>query len=53
MSQITGAILGITLVLASVFIPMALFPGSTGIIYRQFSLTMVVSILFSAFWRYR
>jgi multidrug efflux pump len=36
-------------VLASVFIPMALFPGSTGIIYRQFSLTMVVSILFSAF----
>jgi multidrug efflux pump len=49
MSQITGAILGITLVLASVFIPMALFPGSTGIIYRQFSLTMVVSILFSAF----
>ncbi|MDH6269760.1 multidrug efflux pump [Rhizobium sp. SG_E_25_P2] len=49
MSQITGAILGITLVLASVFIPMAMFPGSTGIIYRQFSLTMVVSILFSAF----
>ncbi|MDQ8730236.1 efflux RND transporter permease subunit [Bradyrhizobium sp. LHD-71] len=49
MKQITGAILGITLVLASVFIPMAFFPGSTGIIYRQFSLTMVVSILFSAF----
>ncbi|MCV3765069.1 efflux RND transporter permease subunit [Rhizobium sp. TRM95796] len=49
MGQITGAILGITLVLASVFIPMAMFPGSTGIIYRQFSLTMVVSILFSAF----
>ena len=49
MSQITGAILGITLVLACVFIPMAFFPGSTGIIYRQFSLTMVVSILFSAF----
>ncbi len=49
MGQITGAILGITLVLASVFIPMAFFPGSTGIIYRQFSLTMVVSILFSAF----
>jgi multidrug efflux pump len=49
MGQITGAILGITLVLSSVFIPMAFFPGSTGIIYRQFSLTMVVSILFSAF----
>ena len=49
MHQITGAILGITLVLSCVFIPMAFFPGSTGIIYRQFSLTMVVSILFSAF----
>ena len=49
MSQITGAILGITLVLACVFIPMAFFPGATGIIYRQFSLTMVVSIAFSAF----
>lgn len=49
MKQITGAILGITLVLSSVFIPMAFFPGSTGIIYRQFSLTMVASILFSAF----
>ncbi len=49
MEQITGAILGITLVLACVFMPMAVFPGSTGIIYRQFSLTMVVSILFSAF----
>jgi multidrug efflux pump len=49
MGQITGAILGITLVLSCVFIPMAFFPGSTGVIYRQFSLTMVVSILFSAF----
>jgi len=49
MSQITGAILGITLVLSCVFIPMAFFPGASGIIYRQFSLTMVVSILFSAF----
>lgn len=49
MGQITGAILGVTLVLVSVFVPMAFFPGSTGIIYRQFSLTMVVSILFSAF----
>lgn len=49
MGQITGAILGITLVLSCVFIPMAFFPGASGIIYRQFSLTMVVSILFSAF----
>ncbi len=49
MSQISGAIIGITLVLAAVFIPMAFFPGATGIIYRQFALTMVVSILFSAF----
>ena len=37
MGQITGAIIGITLVLMSVFVPMAFFPGSVGIIYRQFS----------------
>ncbi|MFC0282173.1 multidrug efflux RND transporter permease subunit [Camelimonas abortus] len=49
MGQISGAIVGITLVLAAVFVPMAFFPGATGVIYRQFSLTMVVSILFSAF----
>lgn len=49
MGQITGAIIGISLVLSAVFIPMAFFAGSTGIIYRQFSLTMVASILFSAF----
>src|SRR5690606_20317892 len=49
MDQISGAIVGITLVLAAVFVPMAFFPGSSGIIYRQFALTMVVSILFSAF----
>ena len=49
MREISGAIIGITLVLAAVFIPMAFFPGSTGIIYRQFALTMVTSILFSAF----
>jgi multidrug efflux pump len=48
MGQITGAIIGITLVLCAVFIPLAFFPGSVGIIYQQFSLTMVVSILFSA-----
>ncbi len=49
MGQITGAIIGITLALCAVFIPLAFFPGSVGVIYRQFSLTMVTSILFSAF----
>lgn len=49
MKQIKGAIIGITLVLTAVFLPMAFFPGAVGIIYRQFSLTMVVSILFSSF----
>ncbi|MDB5718009.1 MAG: hydrophobe/amphiphile efflux protein [Sphingomonas bacterium] len=48
MGQITGAIIGITLVLIAVFIPMAFFPGSTGGIYRQFSVTLAVSIAFSA-----
>jgi len=49
MGQITGAIIGITVVLVSVFVPMAFFSGSVGNIYRQFSLTMVASMLFSAF----
>ncbi|HSI51103.1 MAG TPA: efflux RND transporter permease subunit [Ideonella sp.] len=48
MGQITGAIIGITVVLVSVFVPMAFFSGSVGNIYRQFSLAMVASILFSA-----
>ncbi len=48
MGQITSAIVGITLVLISVFVPMAFFPGSTGGIYRQFSLTLAVSIGFSS-----
>ncbi len=47
--QISGAIVGITVVLVSVFIPMAFFSGSVGNIYRQFSLSMVASMLFSAF----
>lgn len=47
MSQITSAIIGITLVLVAVFVPMAFFPGSVGIIYRQFSVTMVSAIVFS------
>ncbi|QBR70306.1 multidrug efflux RND transporter permease subunit [Beijerinckiaceae bacterium] len=49
MTQITGAIIGITLVLVAVFIPMAFFPGSVGIIYRQFSVTMAAAISLSAF----
>jgi len=48
MSQITSAIVGITLVLMAVFLPMAFFPGSVGIIYRQFSVTMVAAVGFSA-----
>jgi multidrug efflux pump len=48
MTQITGAIIGITLVLVAVFVPMAFFPGSTGGIYRQFALTLAISIAFSA-----
>ena len=49
MGQISGAIIGITLVLIAVFVPMAFFPGSTGGIYRQFSVTLAISIFFSAF----
>ena len=49
MTQITSAIIGITLVLMSVFVPMAFFPGSVGIMYRQFSISMISSIGFSAF----
>ncbi|MFX4313357.1 MMPL family transporter, partial [Enterobacter sp. 63] len=49
MKEITGAIIGITLVLSAVFIPMAFASGSVGAIYRQFTLSMSVSILFSAF----
>ncbi|MEK7694100.1 MAG: efflux RND transporter permease subunit, partial [Pseudomonadota bacterium] len=48
MGQITGAIIGITLVLTAVFIPMAFFSGSVGNIYRQFSLSLIASMGFSA-----
>jgi hydrophobe/amphiphile efflux-1 (HAE1) family protein len=41
MTQITGALVGIALVLSAVFVPMAFFGGSTGVIYRQFSITLV------------
>lgn len=49
MSQISGAIVGVTVVLISVFVPLAFFAGSIGNIYRQFSAVMVASIAFSAF----
>jgi len=49
MGQITGAIIGVTVVLISVFVPLAFFKGSIGNIYRQFSVVMVTSICFSAF----
>lgn len=49
MRQISGAIVGVTVVLISVFVPLAFFAGSTGNIYRQFSTVMVASIGFSAF----
>ncbi|MBP1129808.1 multidrug efflux pump [Serratia sp. PL17] len=49
MNEITPAIIGITLVLTAVFIPMGFASGSVGVIYRQFALSMAVSILFSAF----
>ncbi|NLG75514.1 MAG: efflux RND transporter permease subunit [Xanthomonadaceae bacterium] len=47
MSQITGALIGIALVLSAVFLPMAFLSGSTGIIYRQFSITIVSAMALS------
>ena len=47
MRQITGALVGIALVLAAVFVPMAFFGGSVGVIYRQFSITIVASMALS------
>jgi multidrug efflux pump len=49
MGQITGAIVTITMVLGAVFVPSALQAGSSGVIYRQFALTIAVSMGFSAF----
>jgi multidrug efflux pump len=49
MGQISGAIIGVTVVLIAVFVPLAFFSGSVGNIYRQFSVVMVSSIAFSAF----
>jgi len=47
MDQITSALVGIALVLSAVFVPMAFFGGSTGVIYRQFSITIVSAMLLS------
>ncbi|WP_047336763.1 efflux RND transporter permease subunit [Pseudomonas protegens] len=49
MGQVSGAIVGITLVLSAVFMPLAFMSGSVGVIYQQFSLSLAVSILFSGF----
>lgn len=47
MREITGALIGIATVLSAVFLPMAFFGGSTGVIYRQFSITIVSSMILS------
>lgn len=47
MSQITGALLGVAVVISAVFVPMAFMSGSTGVIYRQFSITIVASMVLS------
>ena len=49
MGQIQGAVVGITVILVTVFLPLAMFSGATGNIYRQFSLVMAISIFFSGF----
>ena len=49
MGQIQGAVVGITVILVTVFLPLAFFGGATGAIYRQFSLVMAISIFFSGF----
>jgi multidrug efflux pump len=49
MGQVSGAIVGITLVLTAVFLPLAFMSGSVGVIYQQFALALAVSILFSGF----
>src|SRR3546814_15187539 len=47
MKEITGALIGIGTVLTAVFVPMAFFGGSVGVIYRQFSVTMVSAMILS------
>ncbi|MCI5850623.1 MAG: efflux RND transporter permease subunit, partial [Sutterellaceae bacterium] len=47
MNEISGALIGVAMVLSAVFIPMAFFGGSTGVIYRQFSITIVSAMVLS------
>ena len=47
MDEITGALVGVAMVLSAVFLPMAMFSGSTGVIYRQFSITIVSAMALS------
>ena len=47
MDEITGALIGIAVVLSAVFVPMAFFPGSTGVIYQQFSITIISAMILS------
>ena len=48
-TEITGAVIATSLVLVAVFVPVAFFPGTTGILFRQFALTIAFSIAISAF----
>jgi HAE1 family hydrophobic/amphiphilic exporter-1 len=49
MGEVTGAVVATSLVLVAVFVPVAFFPGTTGLLYQQFSLTIAFSIIISAF----
>jgi len=49
MKEVAGAVVATSLVLVSVFVPVALFPGTTGILFRQFALTIAFSVSISAF----
>jgi HAE1 family hydrophobic/amphiphilic exporter-1 len=49
MSEVAGAVIATSLVLVAVFVPVAFFPGTTGILFRQFALTIAFSISISAF----
>ena len=49
MAEVTSAVIATSLVLISVFVPVSFFPGTTGILYKQFSLTIAFAIAISAF----
>src|SRR5437867_11318094 len=49
MKEVAGAVIATSLVLVAVFVPVALFPGTTGIMFRQFALTIAFSVSISAF----